>query len=302
VKSKLSGLRQVAAVTRGDYSRPIPSPVHELRPARETCEQCHWPEKFHGDRIKVKRSYSSDRENTELTTVLLLKVGGGSLESGFAEGIHWHMSLANRIEYIADSTRTEIYWVGVEDQQGRKTEYWKQGIDFDPKARPDLERRVMDCMDCHNRPTHAFDLPEDAVDEGIQTGKVPRGLPFVRREAVRVLTAEYKDKPTALREIDNEVRRFYREDEPIADGESVDRAVTALQAIYKRNVFPEMKVDWGTYPNHIGHERFPACFRCHDEEHVSPEGKTISQDCTSCHHILAVEEAAPEIVGRLYEE
>jgi hypothetical protein len=301
VKSKLSGLRQVAAVATGSYSRPIPSPVHALRPARETCEQCHWPEKFHGDRIKVKKSYLPDRDNTEETTVLLLKVGGGSLESGFAEGIHWHMNLANRIEYIADSTRNEIYWVGLEDRQGRKVEYQKQGMDFDPKTRPGLERRVMDCMDCHNRPTHAFTPPEEAINEALQTGKIPRDLPFVRREAARVLAVEYSDKTTALREIGNELRRFYREAEPGVDASGVDKAVTAVQAIYARNVFPEMKVGFGTYPNHIGHGRTPGCFRCHDGEHVTQEGVAISQDCASCHHLLAVGETDPEILRQLYQ-
>lgn len=302
VKSKLSGLRQVVAVTLKTYHRPLPHPVHNLRPARETCEQCHWPAKFHGDRIKVKKSYKSDRANTELTTVLLLKVGGGSLESGFAEGIHWHMNLANRIEYIADSTRSDIYWVGIEDRHGNKTEYLKQDIDFDPKARPDLERRVMDCMDCHNRPTHEFSLPERAVDEAMWTGGIARELPFVRREALRVLKQEYPDRKTARREIEAGLRGFYREAEPGADSTRVERAAAAVVAIHERNIFPEMKVGWGTYPNEIGHESSPGCFRCHDEEHVNPEGKTISQECTNCHHLLAVEEENPEILGSLYAE
>jgi hypothetical protein len=302
VKAKLSGLRQVAAVATGSYSRPIPSPVHQLRPARETCEQCHWPEKFHGDRIKVKRSYSPDRENSEQTTVLLLKVGGGSLESGFAEGIHWHMNLANHVEYIADSTRGEIYWVGLENQRGEKVEYTKQGLDFDPKQRPDLERRVMDCMDCHNRPTHAFKMPDEAVDLAIQSGQIPRELPFVRREAVRVLEAKYGDRTAARREIDQELRRFYREVEMAADPGAVAKAVGAVQAIYERNIFPAMGVEWGTYPNHIGHTRSPGCFRCHDGEHTSQGGKVISQDCENCHHLLAVEENEPEVLTRLYQQ
>jgi hypothetical protein len=302
VRSKLSGLRQVAAVALDTYHRPLPNPVRNLRPARETCEQCHWPEKFHGDRIKVKKSFGTDRENSEVSTVLLLKVGGGSAESGFAEGIHWHMNLKNRVEYIADSTRTQIYWVGTEDQKGNKTEYQLQGIDFDPKARPDLERRVMDCLDCHNRPTHEFSMPEREVDLALQAEVIPRSLPFVRREAVRLLRAEYGDREAACREIEAGLRSFYRDVEPVEDQEAVGRAAEALTAIYRRNVFPEMKVGWGTYVNHIGHEDSPGCFRCHDDSHVSPEGKTISQDCTNCHHILAVEEAAPEILGRLYEE
>ncbi len=302
VKSKLSGLRQVAAVTFNTYHRPLPNPVHNLRPARETCEQCHWPAKFHGDRVKVKKSYAPDHDNTELTTVLLLKVGGGSLESGFAEGIHWHMNLANRIEYIADSTRTDIYWVGVTNQGGDVTEYTKDGIDFDPKTRPELERRVLDCMDCHNRPTHAFEQPNKAVDHAIWSGAIPRDLPYIRRESERVLTTEYPDRKTGFATIAAEIEAFYRDSEPGQDPEKVARAVENLQAIYGRNIFPEMKVTWGTYPNHIGHETSPGCFRCHDEQHTSSDGQTISQECSNCHHLLAIEESNPEILDRLYAE
>ena len=302
VKSKLSGLRQVVAVTFNTYHRPLPNPVHNLRPARETCEQCHWPAKFHGDRVKVKKGYATDRDNTELTTMLLLKVGGGSLESGFAEGIHWHMNIANRVEYIADSTRTDMYWVGVTDPAGNTTEYVKQGLDFDPKSRPGLERRLLDCMDCHNRPTHAFEPMARAVNDAIWLGAIPRTLPYIRREAERVLAVEYPDRKTAFASIEQEILAFYRDSEPGQNPAQVDRAIEAIKNIYGRNVFPEMKVTWGTYPNHIGHESSPGCFRCHDEQHVSADGKTISQECTNCHHLLAIEEANPEIVSRLYAE
>ncbi len=302
VKSKLSGLRQVAAVALNTYNRPLPNPVHNLRPARETCEQCHWPEKFHGDRVKVLKSYATDRDNTELSTVLLLKVGGGSLESGFAEGIHWHMNIANRVEYIADSARAEIYWVGVTDPAGNAREYFMDGLDFDPKTRPGLERRTLDCMDCHNRPTHAFDPLNKAIDSAIWLGAIPRDLPFIRREAERVLSGEYPDQKTAFSVIETELLTFYREEEPGQNPAKVERAIESVKGLYGRNVFPDMNVTWGTYPNHIGHQSSPGCFRCHDEQHVSADGMTISQECTNCHHILAIEESDPEIVSRLYAE
>ena len=300
VKSKLSGLRQVVAVATQSYDRPIPNPVRNLRPARETCEQCHWPQKFHGDRIKVKKHYSADSTNTELTTVLLLKVGGGSLESGFAEGIHWHMNIANRIEYIADSTRTQIYWVSFTDQQGRTTEYATEGLDFDPKKKPGLEHRVMDCMDCHNRPTHAFRMPGEELDRSLATGLISTDLPYIRREAERVLREEYPDRDTAKRQIAAELTSFYK-DRP-ADPAKVEQAVGAVQKIYARNVFPALNLQWGTYAENIGHEYSPGCFRCHDEAHVSTEGKRISQDCTNCHHLLAVGEEKPAVLDQLYAE
>jgi hypothetical protein len=302
VKSKLSGMRQVLAVATNRYDRPIPNPVHDLRPARETCETCHWPQKFHGDRIKVLKHYSPDSANTALTTVLLLKVGGGSLESGFAEGIHWHMNIANKVEYIADSTRSEIYWVSVTDRAGKNTVYQKEGIGFDPLTRAGLERRVMDCMDCHNRPTHTFRMPGDELDRGLTAGLISSELPYIRREAERVLREEYPDQETAKRQIAAELHRFYREGGWTTDPVKLEQAVSTVQAIYARSVFPQMKVTWGTYPNHIGHENSPGCFRCHDEAHVSADGRRISQDCTNCHHLMAVGEEKPEIIDRLYSE
>ena len=302
VKSKLSGLRQVVAVATNSYQRPIPNPVRNLRPARETCEQCHWPQKFHGDRIKVKKHYAADSANTELTTILLLKVGGGSLESGFAEGIHWHMNIANRIEYIADSTRTQIYWVGFTDREGKKTEYVQEGLDFDPKQKPGLEHRVMDCMDCHNRPTHAFAMPGEALDRSLAAGLISTELPFIRREAERVLRGEYPDQATAKRAIAEELTRFYQTEMASADEAKVAQAVSAVQKIYSRNVFPSLNLTWGTYADDIGHEHSPGCFRCHDEAHVSPAGERISQDCTNCHHLLSVGEEKPAILEQLYAE
>ncbi len=301
VRSKLSGLRQVWAVTTGDYSRPIATPIHNLRPARETCEQCHWPEKFHGDKVLVKRHYAEDEANTEIVNALVLKVGGGGAESGFAEGIHWHVNL--EVDYLADEKREEILWVRARRPDGQTTEYIKDGAELPADFLTTREIRRMDCLDCHNRPTHTFEDPAEALDVAIASGRIDAGLPFIKREALAAIRAEFSDQAQAEREIPARLAAFYAEQLP-AGGEAVTSAVQAAAAvameIYARNVFPKMKVTWGTYPNHIGHERSPGCFRCHDEEHSSEAGETISQDCDTCHTLLAWEERNPAILQQLF--
>ncbi len=275
-RSKLSGLRQVYAVAFHTYSRPIPSPVEALRPARDTCEQCHWPEKFQGDKLVNVYEYADDEANTESVTTLNVHVGGGSQRLGIATGIHWHMNVANEIEYIAtDDKRQVIPWVRVKDRFGKVTEYIAKGTTPEELAKG--ERRRMDCMDCHNRPSHAMaPTPERAVNDAMASGLIPLTLPFVHREAVQALKA---GNSAALRE-------FYRTTQPgvfASRAADVERAVTAVQDIYQRNVFPAMNVGFGTYANNIGHVDSPGCFRCHDEEHTSKDGRTISQDCETCH-------------------
>jgi hypothetical protein len=105
---------------------------------------------------------------------------------------------------------------------------------------------------------------------------------------VKVLDVERSDDAPALAAIANELLGFYRtshKDVYEARRPEIDRAVTAVQQIYQRNVFPEMRVRFGTYPNNAGHVDFPGCFRCHDDSHRSTDGRTISQDCESCHTI-----------------
>ena len=287
-RSKLSGTRQVFAVAFNTYSKPIPSPVENLRPARDTCEQCHWPEKFHGDTIQRKVEYADDAENTETVTTLRVHVGGGSERLGLATGIHWHMNVANRVEYIAtDERRQVIPWVRITDQGGNVREYVAEGVKPEDLRRG--EKRLMDCMDCHNRPSHPMAASaERAVDEVIARGEIPRALPFVRREAVKALKAEYPNETAALDAIARSLRDYYRtEHEPLymSRRQDVERAVTAAQNVFQRNVFPEMNVGFGTYPNNIGHMDFPGCFRCHDDSHKAADGKTITQDCETCHTI-----------------
>ena len=302
VRSKLSGVRQVFAVTFKTYSHPIPSPVRELRPARETCEQCHWPQKFTGDKFLVRTKYSDDEKNTPLTTVLVLKIGGRSGQGGV--GIHGrHLDTTERIRYIStDGRRQVIPWVSYLDDSGKTVEY----VTGDAKpSREELDRgehRVMDCMDCHNRPTHAFQLPERAVDRALNEGRISLQLPFIKKKTVELLRVDYPDRDTAQQRIAAGLTDFYRTNYPQVFSQHralVETAAGQVAAIYLRNIFPEMKVTWGTYPNNIGHEDFLGCFRCHDGNHASADGRVIAQDCSACHTLLAVEDPKPKILTDL---
>jgi len=287
-KSKISGARQVLAVSFHTYSRPIPSPVQNLRPARDTCEQCHWPEKFHGDKVRRIYEFAADEKNTESVTVMQVHVGGGSERLGIAQGIHWHMNVANDVEYIAtDDKRQVIPWVRVKDRFGNVREYTAEGAKPEDLAKG--ERRRMDCMDCHNRPSHPMAAtPERAVNQRMARGDIPKTLPFVRREAVKALKASYPSQERAEEGISRSLRDFYRSQFPtefMSRRQEVEKAANAAMDIYRRNVFPEMNVAFGTYPNNIGHMDFPGCFRCHDDSHASKDGKKIGQDCETCHKI-----------------
>jgi hypothetical protein len=288
VQSKLSGTRQVFAVTLNTFSRPIPSPVENLRPAREVCEQCHWPEKFHGDKIYVRKEYASDEASSETVHTMRVHVGGGSDALGTASGIHWHMVVANRVEYIAtDDKRQVIPYVKLTDRFGTVKEYVAPDVTQD--ALDQGERRTMDCMDCHNRPSHTFDASaERAVDAAIASGDISRELPFVRREVIAALTAPYPNRQAAADTIAQRLRTFYRTsyaDLYAGQRQAVEKTISAAQFAYYRNIFPSMKVGWGTYPNNIGHMDFPGCFRCHDDSHTAKDGSVIRQDCDLCHTI-----------------
>jgi hypothetical protein len=287
VKAKVDGLRQVWAVTFNTYSQPIPSPVHSLRPARDTCEHCHWPEKFTGDLVKTVPSYADDEANTPSPTTLQVRVGGGGWRFGGPHGIHWHTGRDHKVEYIAlDDKREKIPYVRLTDANGKVTEFVVPGTTEEELKKGDL--RTMDCVDCHNRPSHRFaDSAERAVDTALQLGGIPSNLPYVRREAVAALKASYPDQEAAARGIKSRVEEFYAKNHPdlvkAGDGR-IAQAVAGIQRVYALNVFPKMKLTFGTHPNHIGHgDDGGGCFRCHDEEHKTKEGKGISQDCELCH-------------------
>lgn len=271
VRSKLSGTYQVYATIANKYPRPIPTPVKNLRPAQDTCEQCHWPQKFFGAVEWARTYYLADDSNTAWSVRMLLKVGGGDPSRGPVGGIHWHMNVANKVEYIAaDESRQTIPWVRLTDASGRVTVYQSTN------PPPDGVIRRMDCIDCHNRPSHIFYAPAEAVDSAMALGKIDPKLPSVKKNAVAALTGDYATEPEALAKISERLGGPY--------GPAV---VAAVQKIYRENFFPEMKVNWKVYPDNIGHKIWQGCFRCHDDQHVSADGKAITTDCNSCHTIIA---------------
>jgi hypothetical protein len=299
VRSKLSGMSQLFAVTFNTYQHPIPTPVENLRPSRDTCEECHWPERFTGDRMRVITSFQEDEVNTPLQTVLLLHIGGGASEH---HGTHsWHVDPELKTTYwTTDPKRQEIQVVRVEHVDGTVKEYVADGVELTPEFYAEAEMREMDCIDCHNRPTHIFHLPDDAMDESMAKGRISPELPFIKQKGVEVLQAAGEQGDPSL--IPDTLHAFYKAEYPNLYAErlpEIERAVGEVQAIFSRNVFPKMDVTWGLYPNNIGHTNFPGCFRCHDDSHTTDTGETISQDCTVCHSILAWEEQEPAILQEL---
>jgi len=297
IESKWRGAGQLVAQLLDHYERPIPTPVVTLRPARDICETCHWPQKFGGYRLRVLDKFAEDERNSPSKSVLVMRIGGGSMTTG----IHgFHMAPGIVIEYAADPKRTEIPWVRYVDAQGNATEYQTEA--WTPENQGKYERRTMDCLDCHTRPSHQFQLPERAMDQALSLGRIDPSLPWVKRKGLEILKKEYSSTAEAEQEIPAALIEYYQKEHPeiyAARREAVERSAQGLLAVYKRNVFPEMKVTWGTYPDYIGHTDFIGCFRCHDDLHTSADGKTISQDCSACHELLAVEESNPEILAKL---
>jgi nitrate/TMAO reductase-like tetraheme cytochrome c subunit len=302
VRSKMSGLRQVYYTIRGTYPRPIPSPVANLRPAQQTCEQCHWPRKFWGAQLKTFTHFGADENNTPREIRMLIKVGGGDPSLGPAGGgIHWHMNIANKIDYYAtDPKRQNIPWVRVTDQNGKVTEYFLKDNPPKPEEIAKAEKKRMDCVDCHNRPTHIYVPPDLSIDRAMALNVIDPSLPYIKHQGVEVLTADYKTSDEAQKAIPEKINAFYQAKYPqvaSSRADAIQAATKELQRIYGTTFFPEMHVNWQTHPNNIGHFYSSGCFRCHDGNHVSAEGKTISKDCNACHTLAAQEEGKEKLAA-----
>jgi nitrate/TMAO reductase-like tetraheme cytochrome c subunit len=292
VKSKLSGLYQVYAVTLDRFPRPITGPISSLRPAQQTCEQCHWPEQFYEAQEKRLAHFLPDEQNTRWEVDLLIKTGGGKPGLLHTGGIHWHMNIQNRVEYIAtDPNRQQIPWVRMTDRKtGTVREYMST---VSPLSKEDMAKatiRTMDCMDCHNRPSHIFRAPGDSVNGALAAGKIDPALPYIKKTGVELLAAEYTSTDAAMQAINDGVTTFYEKNYPevmTKQQEAVATAIRELQTVYKQNFFPTMKARWDEYPNNIGHFMFAGCFRCHDDQHQTADRKVIAKDCTQCHTIGA---------------
>lgn len=296
VKSKLSGSWQLISVALNLYQRPIPTPVHNLRPARDTCEQCHWPSKFVGDRLKVITRFDEDEVNSETKTALLIHVGGS--QGSVSRGIHWHVDRGVKIRYQSDEKRLAIGDVEITRPDGTVDLFQTSK----PLDKPMPGMRNMECIDCHNRPSHIYRLPEDEVNDSLFAGRIDRTLPFIRREGVKAIKTEYPTQKEATEKIRQAITSFYSTNYPDlmkTQGTAIEAAIKNLQSIYEGNVWPHMKIGWGAYPSFLGHTAIDGCFRCHDDEHKTKDGKTISQDCTLCHSVLAQDEKNPKILSDL---
>ena len=288
VKAKISGLRQVYAVLTHSFPSPIETPIENLRPARDTCEHCHWPEKFYSGRQKIFYHYAPNEENTPREVNLLIKIGG-TPKSPHAMGIHWH--IGTEVNYVArDQKRLDIPYIAVKEKDGSITEYFDSEKPLTRDEIAKAKKRLMDCTDCHNRPTHIYRSPGQEMDENLVSGHIDIKLPFVKKVGVELLEKPYKTKKEGLAAIAAELPAYYAKNYPAVareKSEAIKEAVEHVQDIYERNFFPEMKVAWNTYPNHIGHFYTPGCFRCHDGKHKTAAGKIISKDCNLCHTVIS---------------
>ena len=292
VKSKMSGLYQVYSVMFHKYPRPIATPIQSLRPARETCERCHWPLKFYARKLVSQRSYLTDSTNTEWNISMLLKIGPEHSAMGLSEGIHWHINKDFKIEYASNSKdRESIPWVRLTNlKTGEVKVFNDEENKLDKKALDTLEKRQMDCMDCHNRPSHNYRSAPNYVDNAMISGLIPKNLPFIKKAAMEALKVPFTDKDTALSTINSLITSYYKNDHPAVYAGNVMRvskAITAVQGEYRKNAFPYMRADASRYLNHIGHIESDGCFRCHSDRHKTAQGETISRNCDICHTIVA---------------
>jgi len=292
VKSKLSGLYQVYSTIFKKYPRPVPTPIHSMRPERETCERCHWPEKFYSRKLRVQRSYLADSANTEWNLSLVMKIGPEFKSMGNSEGIHWHINKNFKIEYVSNTRdRESIPWVKLTNlNTGEVKIFMDEENRLDKKTLDTLEVRTMDCMDCHNRPSHLFKSAPDYVDNAFVTGLLPKNIPYLKQAAMEALKMPFQDKDIAMREIGRTILKYYKDEHPEilkSNKQSVINAIAAIQGEYKLNAFPYMRADASQYPNHIGHLESQGCFRCHSDRHKTDKGETISRNCEICHTIIA---------------
>ncbi len=291
VKSKVDGIRQLFATAFNTFHRPIETPIRNLRPAQQTCEKCHWPNQFYGQKLVSHTYYRSDEANSPWTINLLVKIGGGNPRTGKLEGIHWHMIVSSKIEYIAtDAKRQVIPWVRHITAEGDTIVYTDPGTPPPDLNDPNVEIRRFDCIDCHNRPSHNFLAPAKAINLALSTRRISPDLPGVRDAGLNLLNAEYADRPAAHAAIPSGLTAYYEQHYPDTAPSlraEIIQAATELVRIYDENFFPEMKTDYRARENNLSHFVNNGCFRCHDGTKTSASGKTISKECTTCHLIIA---------------
>jgi len=293
LRAKIGGLRQLWAVATGNIERPIHTPIRGRRPSREMCESCHSPDRFIGLKTISNSYYLSGEESSPQKLLMLVNVGGGTSGNGLLKGsgIHYHMLTAKKVEFVArDEQRQDIAWVRVTDPDGGVREFAKKDAPLSDAEHSSLEVRTMECVDCHSRPAHRFQSPVRSVNAALAAGAISSKIPRVKEASVRALDGDYPTDAAAMEGIAASVRGFYEEEQSEVleeHSEEIEKSVQTLKGIYRGTIFPEMKAKWSAHPNNIGHLDSPGCFRCHNEEMIDKNGKTVSTDCTTCHAILA---------------
>jgi hypothetical protein len=281
---KAGDLRHVVRTVTEDYEYPIRA--HNMRPARDSCEQCHFPEKFSDDSLREIRNHLSDETNTPQNTYLIMKTGGGSEREGLGRGIHWHIE--NEVWYLpTDSLHQDIPYVRAIDSEGTISEYYDvaSGLTPDDVAGTNLER--MDCISCHNRVTHKIPDPDEAVDQALNKGLISNDLPYIREKSIELLSTPYNSTAEAGAAFDS-LEQYYRDNYPEMAGAlsgEIEQTADTLKTIYSEIVFSEQDLDWNTHPDNLGHQDDPGCFRCHDGKHLTGTGEAIRLECNLCHSI-----------------
>ncbi|MGD1044101.1 MAG: NapC/NirT family cytochrome c [Bacteroidota bacterium] len=291
VRAKLSGAYQVYATLFNKFPKPIPTPIENLRPAQETCEQCHWPKHFYSEKMLKNTYFLSDEKNTRWMLDLLIKIGGGNIEAGPTSGIHWHMNIANELTYIAtDSQRQNIPWIRSKNSEGKIVVYRSTENFLTDEQIHTMKTRRMDCIDCHNRPTHIYHPPARSINHVMSLGWIDPTIPNVKSISIKALETSYSTKQLGLDSIKLAIEEYYQTNYPEltrTKQDTIAKVVSEVQKIFRRNYFPEMHVSWKRFPDNIGHLYYPGCFRCHDGKHITDDGKVLSRDCNVCHTILA---------------
>jgi len=291
VRSKLSGLHQVYAVIAKTFPSPIPTPLHDLRPARETCEKCHWPEKFYPRTLQTNRYFLADSLNSEWDVMLQMKTGPEYVGLGFREGIHWHINPDISIEYISENDKREniVYVKLIKKSTGEVTVFRNPENPVSDSLISHQSPRTMDCIDCHNRPSHKYSSPPVYFDKSMLTGRISNDIPFIKKLSMGILRQTFPSKDTAFIMINDSISNYYRSGYPELYKEKSDvlkNTIQSIQQSFSQNTFPAMKASYDVYPEHIGHLESPGCFRCHNDAFKSETGRTITRDCNLCHTII----------------
>jgi len=306
IKSKLSGLHQVYAVLTKSYPTPIETPLHDLRPARETCERCHWPEKFYARSLWTNKYFLADSANSEWDIMLQMKTGPEYSGLGLKEGIHWHINPAVKIEYISDEDKREniTYIKYTNLTSGEVNIYKNEDVTVSDSLLSASENRTMDCIDCHNRPSHNYKSPTVYFDKAMLAGEISKNIPYFKKVSMGILYEKFTDRDSALMKIESSITDYYKSEFSDFYSENtavINKAIDAVKKSYSENAFPRMKVTYDVYPEHIGHLETNGCFRCHNDTFKSENGRVISKDCNLCHTIIGQGKPGEEIFSSIKE-